>query len=90
MVEAELGVNQAIEMGPQDLAAKLGARNKADIGHSVLKWCRMLPKVGVDYKIKPIAQTILKVDIDVRAKWNHDSKWHLKSEVFWVFFDDEE
>jgi|JI6StandDraft_1071083.scaffolds.fasta_scaffold29874_4 hypothetical protein len=55
-----------------------------------MKWCRMLPKVSVAYKIKPIAQTILKVDVEVLPKWYHDAKWHLKSEVFWVFFDDEE
>lgn len=44
----------------------------------------------MSFKIKPIAQTILKIDVEVLPKWRHESKWHLKSEVFWVFFDDEE
>lgn len=44
----------------------------------------------MNYTLKPIAQTIIKVDVSVVPKWKYNPKWHLKSEVFWILFDDEE
>ena len=44
----------------------------------------------VEYFLKPIAQTIIKVDVVIKPQWRYNPKWHLKSEVFWVLFDDEQ
>jgi hypothetical protein len=91
MDEVGLGVNDAIDLGPQDLSAKLGINHhRSAIAGEILRYCKYLPRVSVSYWVKPIAQTILKIDVDVLPRWNHDPKWHLKGEVFWVFFDDEE
>lgn len=54
------------------------------------KFCEYIPRVEVNYVLKPIAQTIIKVDLSIRPIWKFNSKWHLKSEVFWVLFDDEQ
>jgi hypothetical protein len=40
--------------------------------------------------LKPIAQTIIKIDLWIRPLWKYNPKWHMKSEVFWILFDDEQ
>lgn len=40
--------------------------------------------------MKPIAQTIIKVDLLITPDWKFNPKWHLKSEIFWILFDDEQ
>ncbi len=47
-----------------------------------------MPRLAVSYTLKPIAQTIIKVDLSIRPQWHFNPKWHLKSEIFWVLFDD--
>jgi len=56
----------------------------------IRKYCRYVPKVKINYILKPIAQTIIKVDLLITPDWNFNPKWHLKSEVFWILFDDEQ
>ena len=56
----------------------------------VKKFCEFVPKVDVKYVLKPIAQTIIKVDLSITPEWKFNPKWHLKSEVFWILFDDEQ
>ncbi len=43
------------------------------------KFCEFIPRVDIDYTLKPIAQTIIKVDVIVTPKWRFNPKWHLKS-----------
>ena len=43
------------------------------------KYCEFIPTVDVEYTVKPIAQTILKVDVTILPKWIHNNKWHSKS-----------
>ena len=43
------------------------------------KYCEYIPKVDLEYTLKPIAQTIIKVDVTVTPKWRFNPKWHLKS-----------
>lgn len=45
----------------------------------IKKYCEYIPKVDVEYSLKPIAQTIIKVDVTVTPKWRFNPKWHLKS-----------
>jgi hypothetical protein len=56
----------------------------------IKKYCEFIPKVDVQYVLKPIAQTIIKVDLSITPLWKYNPKWHLKSEVFWILFDDEQ
>lgn len=53
-------------------------------------FCRYMPRLEVEYSIKPIAQTILKIDLTLTPIFKFSSKWHSKSEVFWIMFDDGE
>lgn len=70
-------MTEALELGPQLLAGRMNVGRP--FAENILTWCRRLPRVGVSYKIKPIAQTILKVDVEVLPKFDYDPKWHLKS-----------
>ena len=49
-----------------------------------------MPFTDVEYVIKPIAQTILKVDLNIIPRWTHNNKWHSKAEIFWILFDDQQ
>ena len=90
-VDSKLTVDRALELDTIELAAVLGTTHHRSSIQTVIKeYCGYLPRLDIQYTIKPIAQTILKVDLDVTPLWNYTPKWHLKSEIFWVFFDDEE
>ena len=49
-----------------------------------------IPFVDIQYTVKPIAQTILKIDLNIIPMWKFNPKWHNKSEIFWVLFDDQQ
>jgi hypothetical protein len=40
--------------------------------------------------VKPIAQTILKINLSIVPIFRFSSKWHSKSEIFWILFDNGE
>jgi hypothetical protein len=44
----------------------------------------------VEKVIKPIAQTVLKVDMKLYPQWQFSSQWHSRSEVFWIIVDNYE
>jgi hypothetical protein len=50
-------------------------------------FCSYVPRLDIKYNVKPIAQTILKIDISIKPIFKFNPKWHLKSEVFWILFD---
>ena len=54
------------------------------------RFCEYLPFLAVEYSVKPIAQTILKIDVTLTPQFYHNPKWHGKSEIFWLFFDDQQ
>ena len=54
------------------------------------EFCKFIPRLEVTYAIKPIAQTILKIDLTIVPIFKFSSKWHSKSEIFWILFDDGE
>lgn len=43
------------------------------------KFCQYIPFVDIEYSIKPIAQTILKIDVVLIPQWVFNTKWHTKS-----------
>ena len=43
------------------------------------RFCEYVPTVDFSYTVKPIAQTILKIDVEITPRWKHSSKWHSKS-----------
>lgn len=86
--EADVSVEQVLDcQDSTDRFALLKKMNKPGI-EEVRKYCEFIPIVDVEYSLKPIAQTIVKVDLKIRPLWRFNPKWHLKSEVFWVLFDD--
>jgi len=42
-------------------------------------FCSYIPRLDITYTIKPIAQTILKIDLSIRPIFKFNPKWHLKS-----------
>jgi hypothetical protein len=54
------------------------------------EFCKYVPRLEVTYTIKPIAQTILKIDVSLIPIFKFSNKWHSKSEIFWIMFDDGE
>lgn len=53
-------------------------------------YCQYLPRFEVEYDIKPIAQTILKLSVRIRPDWLYSSRWHMRSEPFLIYVDNEE
>jgi pre-mRNA-splicing helicase BRR2 len=49
----------------------------------------LLPRVQVDYVIKPVAQTVLRVEMKVTPDWKFSPRWHSTREPFWLIIDDE-
>ncbi len=72
-------------------AALLGHKNPGHYMIGILhEFCKYMPRLEVNYSIKPIAQTILKIDLTLTPIFKFSSKWHSKSEIFWIMFDDGE
>lgn len=88
---ANISVNQYLDTSDNSDRSVLFGKNMNKYAlDEVKKFCELIPKVEVKYALKPIAQTIIKVDLSIRPNWKFNPKWHLKSEVFWVLFDDEQ
>jgi hypothetical protein len=43
----------------------------------------------VEYVLKPIAQTVIKMDLTVKADFIWNSRWHSTKEIFWLMVDDQ-
>ncbi len=39
--------------------------------------------------MKPIAQTVLKVDAFITPTWRFSPRWHSKQEIFWILIDND-
>lgn len=84
-------VDQFLECADaSDRMALMKSRTNRNAVEELRKFCEWIPYVDVDYSIKPIAQTILKIDLNITPNWRFNPKWHMKSEVFWVLFDDQQ
>jgi hypothetical protein len=73
-----------------DRMALLNLRRVTPLVHEIKKYCEYMPFLEVEYSVKPIAQTILKIDVIMTPKFVFNPKWHNRSEIFWIFFDDQE
>jgi pre-mRNA-splicing helicase BRR2 len=72
-------------------AAMLGHKNPGNfMVPMILEFSRYLPRLEVTYAVKPIAQTILKIDLSIIPIFRFSNKWHSKSEIFWILFDNGE
>jgi activating signal cointegrator complex subunit 3 len=71
-----------------ELAHLLGTHRR--VAEVVQHFLNCLPRVEVQYTLKPIAQTVLKMDVFVRPRYHFDQLWHGRSEVFWLIVDNEE
>jgi hypothetical protein len=49
------------------------------IVHSLKTFCSYVPRLDIKYTVKPIAQTILKIDLSIRPIFKFNPKWHSKS-----------
>jgi activating signal cointegrator complex subunit 3 len=62
-----------------DRSALLGKNTNKFALDEMKRYCEYIPQVEVEYYLKPIAQTILKVDLSIKPQWRFNPKWHLKS-----------
>lgn len=78
---ANIAVDEYLEASDNsDRAVLFKNKKMGKIGLDELKkFCEYIPRVEVNYVLKPIAQTIIKVDLSIRPIWKFNSKWHLKS-----------
>ncbi|CAD8152858.1 unnamed protein product [Paramecium pentaurelia] len=53
-------------------------------------YVNFLPDLDIQYKVKPISQTILQLVVLITPQFVFSSKWHLKNEPFWIFAYDAE
>jgi activating signal cointegrator complex subunit 3 len=54
----------------------------------MLKAIKAFPIVDFIFEAKPIAQTIIKITIRFKAKYEYSKIWHHRNEHFWVFVSD--
>lgn len=54
----------------------------------VKRFASYIPFFEVESVIRPVAQTILKINLTLRPQWYSVSLWHGKSEHFWLVVDD--
>lgn len=83
-----LTVGRFLEGDDTDRMALLELRKMHPKVHELKRFCEYMPFLSVEYTIKPIAQTILKIDVTMTPKFEYNPKWHNKSEIFWILFDD--
>ncbi len=58
----------------------MGSKNTNHHMIGILRdFCEYLPRLEVNYTIKPIAQTILKIDLSIIPRFRFSNKWHSKS-----------
>ena len=89
--ETNKTVDDFLERDDTEKSALLQLNNPRNpMIQELTRYCTYLPRVDVTYAVKPIAQTILKIDVTIKPSWKYNPKWHSKSEVFWVLFDDEQ
>lgn len=87
-LESEAKVSSFLEGDDTDRMALLKKRTNHHVLHEIKQYCTYVPQIDVEYSVKPIAQTILKIDLILTPNWFFNPKWHLKSEIFWILFDD--
>lgn len=83
-----LTVGRFLEGDDTDRMALLELRKMHPKVNELRRFCQYMPFLSVQYTIKPIAQTILKIDVIMTPKFEYNPKWHNKSEIFWILFDD--
>lgn len=59
------------------------------ISNVLKKFVSNLPSIQVEYVLKPIAQTVIKMDLTVKADFVWNSRWHSTKEIFWLMVDDQ-
>lgn len=69
-------LEEADDLGRQAL---LQLRKQHPKVHDLKRFCEYVPFVTVNYTVKPIAQTILKIDVILTPDWVFNPKWHSKS-----------
>ncbi len=66
----------------------MGTQNYNE-GKQVQQFLRLLPRYDVSYSLKPIAQTIIKITVELKGRFEWRSRWHGGSQYFWIIVDDE-
>jgi Superfamily II helicase len=69
-----------------ELSNLIGLKGRGQI---VKKFASYIPLLNVEWNIRPIAQTILKMTVNVTVELSFTSRWHNRVEPFWVIVDDE-
>ncbi len=73
--EEQLPLSELLEWTPEEIAAML--RCNRGSAQNILHFCRMIPRFDTEYRVKPVAQTILKVDIELTPQFEYNRRWHL-------------
>ena len=85
--EREICLDTLREMPATELAHAIAWNTK--VASVIKKFVCYIPRVEIEYSVRPIAQTVLKVDVFITPKWSWTNRWHNKSELFNLTVDDE-
>jgi len=86
VMDAELSLDTLRSIEADEISAAIRLKQRGGI---IKKFCSYIPIINVEYKLKPIAQTIIQITLTLSAEMNWTARWHLKNEPFWIIVDDE-
>mmetsp|Transcript_29269 Transcript_29269/g.26736 ORF Transcript_29269/g.26736 Transcript_29269/m.26736 type:complete len:232 (-) Transcript_29269:927-1622(-) len=73
------------EAESEEISAAIGLKQRGGI---IKKYASYIPIINVEWNIKPIAQTILKMTVNITLDVNYTTRWHNRAEMFWIIVDD--
>ena len=86
--EKSVSIDDLLDATDQEINKYLDSGRK--FAGEVRKYLRFLPLIEIETSVKPIAQTVLKVDATITPKWRWSPRWHSKQEIFWIIVDNDE
>ena len=85
--QKNLTLNRIYEQDNQELESILNY--KRGTAYEIRKFINYLPDYDYEYNIRPIAQTILKIDLTITPRFKWHRHWHNRTERLWVMVDNE-
>jgi len=86
VMEKELSLDRLRDTDSDEISAMIRLQKR---GGLIKKFCSYIPQFEVEYKLKPIAQTIIQISVTITCDVDWAARWHLRNEPLWVIVDDE-
>ena len=84
--DKELNLSTLREMSSAEISSAIGLNKRGEI---IKQYCNYIPLIECQWDMKPIAQTIIKMTININCSFKYTPRWHKRTEILWVIVDDE-